>query len=644
MMATRKNRRKPDSTTARPLWDTLLTRPSRVLFDSGARWAPPRRNHLPHRLPSRVAVLGAFSLMVLSSCAGCPRTAPPPAPEPMPFSQVNTPQRVDQFDVANALELLKHFDEYNQDRVSLQIIKVLDMWAEGLEADAEWSPDPLLQKLPPELRKRKQLDGLAALRFTLGDLNYLRQCNWLSEIARWSTREDSPSDFVEWLEQQPLDAFEKQQLQQSERLFDWTVCHLQLDSLREYPKDAAAGPLNKPNVSPERPRTGPERALPGPGYVYEPWQVLMYGHGDAWQRARVFIQLCRQQRIPAFMIGLRSNAQRPRSTPWAVGVLIGERIYVFDTQLGLPLPGDDERGIVTLSELKQNPSLLRRLDIDDQRPYDIQESDLNGLVALLDASHFALSQRMQRLDRAWVGEELIALSASPSDVAEHLREHDEIVSVRLWEIPFEVFVFQEAYGKAAQRHQQLAFNLFLESAPFQSQTPLAMARELHFRRQLDATDDSEGAKQYYMQARIPQSTIEKIGTSSETREQIGLGRSSENETDEAYRARLRLSQQMYLIAKAHATYWLGLAHYDNGKYEVAANWLQTQVLDAEHESPWRHAASYTIARSYEALGDLQTARDIYLRDDSAQRQGCILRARMLKKKIDAAESGTSEAN
>ena len=58
------------------------------------------------------------------------------------------------------------------------------------------------------------------------------------------------------------------------------------------------------------------------------------------QRARIFILLARQLHIDAVMLGIETRSGRPRA--WLPAVLLGDQLYLFDTQLGLPIPGPED--------------------------------------------------------------------------------------------------------------------------------------------------------------------------------------------------------------------------------------------------------------------------------------------------------------
>src|SRR5262249_32043989 len=133
------------------------------------------------------------------------------------------------------------------------------------------------------------------------------------------------------------------------RLFDWMIRQVQL---------VPAGSF------------GPGSRM-GPPFA-RPYDVLARGmatatEGTAWaERAWLFMALCRQLDIDAGLIaytkgntvdavlaenpqGSSRQAQKPRMV-WLCAALIGDQAYLFDTRLGLEVPGPGGQGVATLEQ------------------------------------------------------------------------------------------------------------------------------------------------------------------------------------------------------------------------------------------------------------------------------------------------------
>ena len=111
-------------------------------------------------------------------------------------------------------------------------------------------------------------------------------------------------------------------------------------------------------------------------------------------------------------------------------------------------------------------------------------------------------------------------------------------------------------------------------------------------------------------------------------QQLGLPQQP-GESDEMWRARKRQAAHFITQGKVHASFWLGLIHFDTGRYDQAIQWLRKRTLDAYPNGQWTDSAHYNLARAYEALGQKEKARELYLLDDSPQAHGSLIRARRL---------------
>ena len=113
--------------------------------------------------------------------------------------------------------------------------------------------------------------------------------------------------------------------------------NIQLDPLPPVPRDplatAGAGETIMPSA----------RGEVGPGYAHLPIEILLYGHGDAQERARIFILLCRQVGIDAVMLrdgrallvyNHTENARSPLNMAVSVDGTIWKAALVLEDQPG----------------------------------------------------------------------------------------------------------------------------------------------------------------------------------------------------------------------------------------------------------------------------------------------------------------------
>jgi hypothetical protein len=478
------------------------------------------------------------------------------------------------------------------DRVLKQIVERLNQWLRQSEPKTDWAADPLLATLDPTVASDDRLAPLitpAALAEPVMqpfDGRLIQEAVWLRDISRWAQG----------------DSFDA--VARATQLFDWTVRNIQLDA------DDKAVPLR-------------------------PWQAIAYGHGTAEERAWVFALLCRQQGLDVVMLAVpeapgKSTAatsaggsgpdkeQAAKNVFWLPAVLSDGQLYLFDTRLGLPIPGKDGKGVATLHDLRADVSLLRQLDLKEM-PYPIAAEQLKHVTAQIPADPFDLSQRARAIESNLSGDDRLTLASNPTALAQKLKTGGEIWDIGVWDFPFRVLRDQLRIGPPARR--QLA----TEFEPFAWRPMLWKARMLHFQghrhdeansadksedKNPDETlDDHKQAIRMYMSkaVRPPDRTISDV-TSAE-------------------------KQKVYTAAKDDASYWVALLLFDDGKYSSAENWLANPQLAATANGRWASGTRYNLARTYEAQGKTHDAVALYEKDSSPQQHGNRLRAKWLKSQV-----------
>jgi hypothetical protein len=492
----------------------------------------------------------------------------------------------------------------------------------------DWEPDAMISRLPRNLRELPPLKQLDALELQFNDVLYLEEAILLRRIGDWVKNEKPPEELAKWLESPPSGLTREQadDLAASYLLFDWTVRNIQLDPLLETPKDVvgpAGGAVNMP---------APLRGLPGPGYMALPWYTAMIGHGDAWQRARLFILLARQQGIEAVMLATGDSSETSKTRPWACGVLLGESLYLFDTAIGLPIAGPHGEGIATLAQVRGDSELLRQLDIDKEHLYEVSSDDVKDITALVDASLEALSQRMQLFERGLAGDRQLKLAVQPSDLAARLRKSPGIAAVALWSVPIDATLFEASLRENREFNPQLREAIFNERLPLEQHTGLSVARYKHLKGEFSNSPGKQGAKSLYVEARIPDAAINALGTDRGMQQQLGIEEELKSRKDPRERnAYIQSIQDRMRRGKQDSSYWLALAHYETGDYETAINWLDTRTIKADAKF-WLQGAHYNLGRTYEQLGAKQLAEEQYLAVEGPAQLGALMRAKALSKK------------
>jgi tetratricopeptide (TPR) repeat protein len=371
----------------------------------------------------------------------------------------------------------------------------------------------------------------------------------------------------------------------------------------------------------------------GPGYAHLPLQLLLKGHGDAHERGRLFILLCRQAGIDAVFVARIDERVSSTPQPWAVGVLVDQDLYLFEPQLGLPIPGPGGKGIATLAQVLADPAVLKQLDVPGGPAYPLGPEQLKNLVALIEAEPDSLARRFDLLEQAMPSSRRLVLASHPSQLEPRLRKSKGIGSVSLWRVPFEALHYQIG------RHQLIASD-FEKQVQFQQEesifmapeTPLMLGRNNHLQGLFETRDTLPGARKLYMQARTPDAVRESVYISDEFRKRMGFQQPLPDD-EQQKRLLLETYDTMMLRAKQHASYWMGLVHYEAGNYDAAIEWLDERTIQSPLPSPWLAGARYNLARSYEALGQYDKAIAWLRADaDSPQRHGNLLRATWLEQR------------
>ncbi|MFV1967948.1 MAG: tol-pal system YbgF family protein [Pirellulaceae bacterium] len=537
--------------------------------------------------------------------------------------------------LTQAVDYLTRANEFDPSEADRQVAFLLNRWLDGQSSTAEWHSDPLMQRLPREIRNTTEMQTLGRMQFQLDDVHALQQAIWMRDLSKWISQRPADAAIEAWIEERAADLGESEtsQMLVATRLFDWTIRNIQLDELLPYPSSSFVGPEagTDPSMRPEGPP--PMRGVAGPGYQFQPWQTLLYGHGDSQQRARVFILLCRQQGIDAVTLAFPSQAIPPRPRPWLPAALVAGQLYLFDTQLGLPIPGPGMRGVATLQQAVEDPRLLAALAVGEANPYDIDAADLESTLALMEVAPFDVSRRMEVIEQQMSGEYRVVLTVSPTALAQRLEEVPGVESVAFWRVPMEACWYWNAVQRQLSEDHRASAEYMMRYALFTTRNSLMQGRHLHFRGILENEGDEDGAIKYYLKSRVPQDQIDRLHESEDLQKGFGLVR-QRGEHEMVWAAKVATARGMVLQSKEHASYWLGLVQYELARFESAVEWFEQRTLNRTPDGIWAQGARYNLSRSLEAMGKLEEARKQYLSSEgSPQHHGDLIRARMLAKRI-----------
>lgn len=140
-------------------------------------------------------------------------------------------------------------------------------------------------------------------------------------------------------------------------------------------------------------RTNPDNIKDWPAH-----EILRLGMGDSDDRLRVFLGLLGQSDFDTCALVIKTQVRKDnivenRQVPLLAGVLLENKLYLFDPYLGQPVPGPTPGSIATLEDLKKTPSLLGSRP-DAPTPTQLAESELVLLTSLC-----SLAPRMAVLEK-----------------------------------------------------------------------------------------------------------------------------------------------------------------------------------------------------------------------------------------------------
>ncbi|MFM7516870.1 MAG: hypothetical protein ACKO3V_08005 [Pirellula sp.] len=498
----------------------------------------------------------------------------------------------------------------------------LNSWSSSVTAPPDWKPSSLLDSIPASLRTIDFAQRMSKLEFAEPECEYMMQCQMLKQVSQWVI--DKPYRdklFVKWLEARKSDltADEWSKLESTLKLFDWTVCNVAIEGDPKMAENLIVNPDMPPSDQ-------------APIYRQLPWQTLMFARGEAWQRARIFTQMCFVQGIDAVVLALTSITGATENAAlrlWCVGIPIGGEIYLFEPNWGLPIPAAKGDGIATLSQAKSDPTVLRRAKLPGRFEYPIESKDLSELIALVDVEPFAAGRTMHVLERSLTGANRQRLSFDADQFEAKLLAIDPKLSVRLWNVPWLSHVYNLSIRARLDDMSPFAISYLERFGSYVTDTPMSRARVLHFKGQLDTTIDAPGALRMYMDCRIDEETIRELQYDGQLQKSFGVVKRP-NETMEFYQKRLNIMSDYIRQSKYDIVAFLAMANMDLGKPETAIDWLAKRLLPVRGTDRWHAHAHYLLGRNAEAVGNIPEAIEEYKFDASAQAAGNRIRIRRLE--------------
>ena len=141
-----------------------------------------------------------------------------------------------------------------------------------------------------------------------------------------------------------------------------------------------------------------------PGAALPPASALRRGVGSAQDRALIFLALLRQLGLDGCMAAVPAPSGPSAVRYWLPGVVLDKDVWLFETRLGLPLPGPKDAGSATLAQVRSRPDLLQPLTADAKHPYDVTAEQARQAEPHFACPLSALAPRMR-----WLQEQMASL-------------------------------------------------------------------------------------------------------------------------------------------------------------------------------------------------------------------------------------------
>jgi hypothetical protein len=452
-------------------------------------------------------------------------------------------------------------------------VDYLNKYFGGFDSAQFFLSDEIREYLMP-LIKKKGVDDLESRTFVKSDGRHLEDCLMYHMVA---TR---------------VAGAEGDDLERVRAIFRWLVEQIQL---------VPAGSLGPPPLA-----QGADRL---PQAQARPYDVLLRGmateEGGGWsERAWLFMSLCRQIGIDVGLLAYQPAGKNALPRPWCCAAIVKGKPYLFDTRIGVEIPGPDGEGIATYEEATTNPEVLGRLDLPGQSPYVPISSDLAAgkVTVLMDSTPGYLSARMRLLQNELAGKNRMMLYRDPVAQRDNFAQAfgERFGSAVLWALPLEV---QYRLFNDPQFVTATLYPLQIFDAKF----PLLTARLDQLRGRFDS------AKDKYVRFRKAEQVILNDPKKSQAPPE------------------LRHALDMY------ATYFLALCHLDqhrSDQAEVMFNLALKELPEPTGSGPpyelFRWGVESNLARFYEEKGDRRRAIAYYCAPKpTLQYHGDLLRARSL---------------
>ncbi|MFK7738413.1 MAG: hypothetical protein AB8B50_20480 [Pirellulaceae bacterium] len=528
--------------------------------------------------------------------------------------------------VRNAMRYLQRMTPLNRAQTAKEVQLELNTWMKDADlTQAKYSPSKLLDPLPADMLEFVGCQSPISLQFSQWDIDYLFERRMMDKLSNWIVQAPLRDNFIaSVLEKKtkklsPEDAL---RLGEAYKLFDWVMRNVALESELAGVEQKAADPSG-------------EIVDNGFGYGYLPWETLLFSFGDFIEKGRVFTSLAAQRDIATAWIS-------DNGIIWAIAVLVGDEVYVFEPKLGLPILEPDEVRLATLKEARENPRVLRRLDLPGQKDYAFNPGDLKSIELLIDLPPTAASARMKLLEQNLLSDERMNVYFDIDAIAAQLSAAVPDATVKLWQVPVQAQVHAAGVRDQLRTVSDFTVKYMTKHGVWMMDNPAANGRMNHLLGVFESEVAKQGALSQYMECRFDEESLRQLLYDPTVQRELGVPRMP-GEEKERFDQRLLQAQFVFRKAKVDSAFLMAQLHFDRGNYSAAENWFRKRVIDNQNPlaEQWNAISRYSLARIYQEQEDLEKLTEQLRYEPSTMEAGNRLRLRYLRNFLESDEASDS---
>lgn len=315
---------------------------------------------------------------------------------------------------------------------------------------------------------------------------------------------------------------------------------------------------------------------------------LQLGRGSADDRAWVSMEVLRQMKLDTVIVRSRKD-EKQTGDQWLLGVVIDRQIYLYDMQLGLPVPNANGTSTATLAEVTSHPELLNKLAAD--KPYRMTAEDLTDptFSVVPDTNYWChrmkiIEQVLPAKDVCVLYDPLLGEDGRPG-VLQRVATVTKVPveDVKMWKFPHRQL--EAARHQTAEMQEELNRMQMALTVPI----PIKMNRD---------NQPEYGQPEFKMQRFRNEHLLGKFAEA--TKRYLSI----RHLVVEPYPPEI---DRINRIAAEDAFFWTAICKFEMGDYEEAVNQFSDYIKTYDRKGKWYFAAHALVAQSQAALGKLPEA-------------------------------------